>query len=91
VVHWPTAAEEHQAHDDGLVLMCVGDGRVVLGLVDGLGAVLGGLDGNDGRGRGLGAGAGPDCAAQRSGAILAGHFGAVATDTRLSVSDDRQA
>ena len=107
MVHWPSGADEHQAHDAGLVLVAVctwlgdvvagiGSGLVVLGLEDALGAALGGepgdgLDDEEGRGSGLGDDAVPGCAAQWSRADLAGHFGAAATDTRVSLPDARQA
>jgi len=92
VVQWPSGADEHQAHDAGLVLVCVGDGLVAPGLGDGLDDALGDeLDDQDGLDRGLGDDAGPDRAAQRSRADLAGHLGAAATETRVSFPDARQA
>ena len=107
VVHWPNGADEHQAHDAGLVLVVVctwlgdvvagtGFGLAVLGLDDALCTALGGepddgLDGEDGWDSGLGDDAGPDCAAQWYGADLAGHLVAAAADTRVSLPDARQA
>jgi hypothetical protein len=40
VVHWPNGADEHQAHDAGLVLVGVGDGLAVV--CTGLGDVVAG-------------------------------------------------
>jgi hypothetical protein len=103
VVHWPNGADEHQAHDAGLVLVVVctwlgdvvagmGFELAVLGLEDAPRTAFGGeLDGEDGRESGLGDDAGPDCAAQWYGADLAGHLVAAAADTRVSLPDARQA
>jgi hypothetical protein len=103
VVHWPSGADEHQAHDrlvpvcvgDGLVVVCTGLGDVVAGT--GFGLVVLGLEdalftalGNE-PGDGFGDDAGPGCAAQWNGIELAGHFGAAAADTRVSLPDARQA
>ena len=75
---------------DGLVagLEVVGDGAgggpevVVLELGEGL---------EDALGTGLDVPAGPDCPAQWTPADLAAHFGAAASDTRVSFPDARQA
>jgi hypothetical protein len=63
-----------------------GFGLVVLGLEDALCTALGSEPGD-----GFGDDARPGCAAQWNGIELAGHFGAAATDTRVSLPDARQA
>ena len=88
MVHWPSGADEHQAHDPWFVPVCAGDGLVVVRT--GLGDGGTGLADEDRLGSGLGDDAGRDRTAQRRVAELAGHFRA-ATDTRLSFPDARQA
>jgi hypothetical protein len=91
VVHWPSAADEHQAHDAGRELGCVGGG-----LEDALGFALDrelgdGLDDEDGRGCWLGGDDPLDCATQWSAADFAGHLGTAVAETRVSFPDTRHA